>query len=87
MQVLIDAREKLVIAWENPVTTPTLAHNVMQLNSTMSILNAEYFHKHAPTISLVWKDGAIKKAYDRRREFQIVSIIPSLPVSSYNNLC
>lgn len=73
MQVLIDAREKLDITWENPVTTPTLAQHVMQLNSSIHILKAEYFHKHAPTISLVWKDGAIKKAYDRRREFQIVS--------------
>lgn len=71
--MLIDAREKLDISWENPVTTPPLAQHVMQLNTTTSAISAEQFSKHCPTLGIVWQDGAIKKAYDRRREFQIVS--------------
>lgn len=73
LQVLIDAREKLDIPWEHSSTSPTLANQLMQLTG-LSSLSVDQFAKYCPTISLVWQDRAIKKAYDRRREFQIVRI-------------
>lgn len=71
MQVLIDAREKLDIPWEHPSASPTLASQIMQLTGLIN-LTVDHFAKYCPTISLVWQDRAIKQAYDRRREFQIV---------------
>lgn len=72
LQVLIDAREKLDITWEDPAATPGYATQVMQM-TTAEKITPDQFNQYCPAISLVWRDGAIRKAYDRRREFQIVS--------------
>ena len=72
MQVLVDAREKLEIPWEHPNTQ--LAANQAILFHSGNGLDIETFHQYAPTIHHLWQDRAIKKAYDRRREFQLVSI-------------
>ena len=70
MQVLIDAREKLDIPWEHPKT---------QIAATQAIyfqsgsgLNVDQFYQYAPLLHTLWQDRAIRKAYDRRREFQLV---------------
>lgn len=73
LQVLIDAREKLDIQWEDPAATPGYATQVMQMSTAEKIV-PDQFNQYCPAISLVWRDGAIRKAYDRRREFQIVSV-------------
>ncbi|XP_063698411.1 guanine nucleotide-binding protein subunit alpha homolog [Culicoides brevitarsis] len=70
LQVLIDAREKLNIAWEDPAVTPEYATEVMQIGTSEKI-SPDTFNQYCAAISLVWRDGAIRKAYDRRREFQI----------------
>lgn len=70
MQVLIDARDKLEIAWENPTTELAAEHVRKFLHG--SDLDAEYFEEYAPTIRILWQDHAIRRAYDRRHEFQIV---------------
>lgn len=69
MQVLIDAREKLDIPWEHPQTE--MAAKEASLFHGTKQLNAELFHEYAPVIDKLWQDRAIKKAYDRRREFQL----------------
>lgn len=74
LQVLVDAREKLDIQWEDPAATPGYASQVMTL-STAEKIAPDQFNQYCPAISLVWRDGAIRKAYDRRREFQIVKQI------------
>ncbi|XP_059616774.1 guanine nucleotide-binding protein subunit alpha homolog [Phlebotomus argentipes] len=68
MQVLVDAREKLDIPWEHP--TSELAANKVKLFHGTG-LDQEQFAQFSPTIHVLWQDRAIKKAYDRRREFQI----------------
>uniref|UniRef100_A0A1B0DB05 Uncharacterized protein n=2 Tax=Phlebotomus papatasi TaxID=29031 RepID=A0A1B0DB05_PHLPP len=68
MQVLVDAREKLDIQWEHP--TSELAANQVKLFHGTG-LDQEQFAQYASTIHVLWQDRAIKKAYDRRREFQI----------------
>lgn len=78
MQVLVDAREKLEIPWEHPNTQ--LAANQAILFHSGNGLDIETFHQYAPTIHHLWQDRAIKKAYDRRREFQLVSIYQYLTV-------
>lgn len=71
MQVLVDAREKLDIIWENP-TTELAAERVRKIHGNE--LDAEYFEEYAPTVKILWQDKAIRRAYDRRREFQIVCV-------------
>lgn len=71
MQVLVDAREKLDILWENPATE--LAAERVRKCLHGNELDAEYFEEYAPTVKILWQDRAIRRAYDRRREFQIVS--------------
>jgi hypothetical protein len=71
MQVLVDAREKLEISWEHPTTH--LAANQAILFKSNNELNVDTFREYAPIIHRLWQDRAIKKAYDRRREFQLVS--------------
>lgn len=72
MQVLVDAREKLDIAWEHPATEMA-AEQARKFQSGVDLLNSDSFHQYAPLLHILWQDQAIRKAYDRRREFQIVS--------------
>ena len=71
MQVLVDAREKLDIEWEHP-NTQLAAEQAIMFHGGVH-LDVEQFHQYAPYLHILWQDRAIKKAYDRRREFQIVS--------------
>lgn len=71
MQVLVDAREKLDIAWENPASEMAAERVRKFLHG--SELDAEFFEEYAPTVQILWQERAIRRAYERRREFQIVS--------------
>lgn len=71
MQVLVDAREKLEIPWEHQATE-IAAEQARKFYSGLE-LNAEQFYQYAPVIHILWQDRAIRRAYERRREFQIVS--------------
>lgn len=71
MQVLIDAREKLNIPWEH--SQSYLAANQVMMFRSGYDLDLESFRQNAPIIYRLWQDHAIKKAFDRRREFQLVS--------------
>lgn len=73
MQVLVDAREKLEIPWEHP-NTEYAALETKELQSN-SCIEPEQFNKVSPIIHSLWQDKAIKRAYERRREFQIVRIL------------
>lgn len=72
MQVLVDAREKLNIMWENPATEIAAERARKFLHGTD--LDAECFDEYVPTIQILWQDRAIRRAYERRSEFQIVSV-------------
>lgn len=72
MQVLVDAREKLDITWDNPAIEIAAERARKFLHGTD--LDAECFEEYAPTIQILWQDRAIRRAYERRSEFQIVRI-------------
>lgn len=72
MQVLVDAREKLNITWEHPATEIAAERARKFLHGTD--LDAECFDEYVPTIQILWQDRAIRRAYERRSEFQIVSV-------------
>ncbi|XP_062548948.1 guanine nucleotide-binding protein subunit alpha homolog [Armigeres subalbatus] len=69
MQVLCDARDKLDIPWESP--TSQMAANKAVMFHGGILLDAEQFRQYVPLIAILWQDRAIRRAYDRRREFQI----------------
>ncbi|XP_065343705.1 guanine nucleotide-binding protein subunit alpha homolog isoform X1 [Cloeon dipterum] len=69
MKVLVDARQKLNIPWENPKNLPFGQHLLRYENSLA--LDSQVFQDYAPAIKRLWMDKAIKQAFDRRREFQL----------------
>ncbi|XP_017482889.1 PREDICTED: guanine nucleotide-binding protein subunit alpha homolog [Rhagoletis zephyria] len=68
MQVLIDARQKLEIPWENNERENDANYAKLIECSKVEIDN---FIQWAPYIRRLWQDRGIRRAYERRREFQI----------------
>lgn len=70
MQVLVDAREKLGIPWEQ-IHSEKAAQEAKTFQTQPSI-STQQFMNYAPMLHTLWQDRGIRQAYDRRREFQIV---------------
>lgn len=75
MQVLIDARDKLNIKWECP--SNQVPSDQVRTFLTGHSLDMKLFQEYSRPIEMLWQDKAIKQAYDRRREFQLVSVSKS----------
>lgn len=77
VRVLVDAREKLQIPWGSS-DNQVHGDNVMSFDTRSSMMvhgqvETSVFLKYLPSIQALWADVAIQHAYDRRREFQLVS--------------
>lgn len=71
MKVLVDVRGKLNIPLGDPLNAS--AENELRLfNSTMRVDN-KLFLTYTPLLSKLWSDSGIRKTFDRRREFHLVS--------------
>ncbi|XP_070854584.1 guanine nucleotide-binding protein subunit alpha homolog [Drosophila suzukii] len=68
MQVLLDAREKLEIAWGSDGREQD-ANNAKLMDC--NALESPRFIEYAPQIQRLWQDRGIRRAFERRREFQI----------------
>lgn len=93
IRVLVDAREKLHIPWGKPSNQQH--GDTMMAFDTRSVMaqghgmvEQKVFHHYLPSIKALWADEGIQNAYDRRREFQLVSfvLLPTLS-SSLMKLC
>lgn len=71
MKVLVDARDKLDIPWQDPSRSEYGNHLLRYENS---YLDKTSFSHYAGSVKELWKDHGIKTAFYRRREFQLVSI-------------
>ncbi|KAK6625597.1 hypothetical protein RUM43_005896 [Polyplax serrata] len=69
MKVLVDARDKLNISW-NDQRNYDHAYHLMKIDSNLVLDSKDFVHL-ASTISCLWKDQAIKRAFERRSEFQL----------------
>lgn len=70
MQVLLDARKKLNISWGTDGQEQDVNYaKLLECNA----IEALKFLEFAPLIQRLWKDRGIRRAFERRREFQIVS--------------
>ena len=73
MRVLIDARNKLRIPWENN-SCENHAALVFSFDTNIKIDEKVFYH-YLASICRLWQDMGIRRAFDRRREFQIVSFL------------
>lgn len=71
MRVLVDARDKLGIPWGDADNTD-IGRKLIEFNNTAS-LDTKLFTQYEPLIAKLWMDSGIKRAFERRREFQLVS--------------
>jgi len=69
MKVLVDARDKLGIEWEDP-SRQSQADYIMTFGR-YTTMDVNTFQQYVPHIKELWKDEGIHEAYDRRREFQL----------------
>lgn len=72
IKVLVDAREKLSIPWQNPANK-VHSDNVKNFQVPRE-LDSNIFVELATAVKFLWMDNSIRTAFDRRREFQLVSI-------------
>lgn len=73
MKVLVDARAKFKISWEHEDKHSKMADFVFRAD-TKNTITMEYFSRYASIIDSLWKDSAIQRAFERRNEFQLVSM-------------
>lgn len=73
MKVLADARDKLGIPWGDSGNEKH-AEFVMSFNTQAAQLEPSLFVQYVQPCVELWKDSGIQSAFDRRREFQLVSI-------------
>lgn len=73
MKVLADAREKLGIPWGD-TNNVDLGRELFQLDHGL-VLSPIRFNHYSSLLSRLWQDSGIRRAFDRRREFQLVSTI------------
>jgi len=81
----VDAREKLHIPWGHQ-SNQRHGASLMALDTRSlmarghGMVEPKVFQHYLPSIRALWADTGIQHAYDRRREFQLVSydrVVPS----------
>lgn len=76
--MLVDAREKLHIPWGDP-SNQQHGETMMAFDTRSAMAHShgmvepKVFQHYLPSIRALWADEGIQNAYDRRREFQLVS--------------
>ncbi|XP_060529461.1 guanine nucleotide-binding protein subunit alpha homolog [Cylas formicarius] len=71
MKVLVDAREKLGIPWGDN-NNGDIGRELLQFKVDNSmVFDSRVFSQFAPLLSMLWKDSGIRRAFERRREFQL----------------
>lgn len=70
MKVLVDAREKLDIPWQDP-GNDVHARRLLSYDVSLEPLDADTFGRYAPAVRCLWQDAGIRNAFERRIEFQL----------------
>ncbi|KAH9365408.1 hypothetical protein HPB48_021657 [Haemaphysalis longicornis] len=70
MKVLVDAREKLDIPWQDPAND-VHARRLLCYDASLEPLDADTFGRYAPSVRCLWQDAGIRNAFERRIEFQL----------------
>lgn len=71
MKVLADARQKLDIPWGDN-NNGDLGRDLLLFDNNL-VLDTRTFSRFSPLLARLWKDSGIRRTFERRREFQLVS--------------
>ena len=71
MKVLVDARDKLKIPWGDNANVQ-YGNMIFSYDHSISVDEVMFLH-YLTALKALWEDSAVKAAFDRRREFQLVS--------------
>uniref|UniRef100_A0A2P2IBY8 Guanine nucleotide-binding protein subunit alpha homolog n=1 Tax=Hirondellea gigas TaxID=1518452 RepID=A0A2P2IBY8_9CRUS len=74
MKVLCDAREKLGLTWSDP-DNQQLATQILAVTPSVTVTDTQSFLPHVQPVKQLWKDAAIKTAYSRRAEYQLIDSV------------
>lgn len=74
MRVLLDAKGKLGMEWEDGAASAH-ADVLYSYDMNSADLSEPMFQLYAPSVKALWQDGAIRKAYERRSEFQLIESV------------
>ncbi|KAJ8913844.1 hypothetical protein NQ315_003753 [Exocentrus adspersus] len=69
MKVLADARAKLDIPWGDN-NNVDLGRELLRFDNSL-VLSPIRFSQYSPLLSRLWQDAGIRRAFERRREFQL----------------
>ncbi|XP_017771838.1 PREDICTED: guanine nucleotide-binding protein subunit alpha homolog [Nicrophorus vespilloides] len=69
MKVLVDARDKLAIPWGD-TSNVAVGLELLHFNNNQ-IIDVNRFTQFVPMLKKLWSDNGIRRAYERRREFQL----------------
>lgn len=73
MRVLVDARDKLEVPWQN-LENEKHGMFVMSFENKAGMpVEPCTFQLYVPALQALWGDSGIQEAYGRRSEFQLVS--------------
>ena len=72
--ILIEARRQLQISLQHPQNEPN-CQMISEYQRDDGMHSDDDFQPYVEPLMAVWKDGAIQSAWNRRNQFQIVSII------------
>lgn len=75
MRVLVDARDKLGIPWQNSENEKHGMFVMSFENKAGMPVEPCTFQLYVPALQALWNDSGIQEAYGRRSEFQLVSVI------------
>lgn len=72
MRVLADARDKLGIPWGD-LSNVEIGRELLHSDNNIVLDCRTFSTQFSPILARLWKDSGIHRAYERRREFQLVS--------------
>ncbi len=75
MRVLVDARDKLGVPWQNSENEKHGMFVMSFENKAGMPVEPCTFQLYVPALQALWNDSGIQEAYGRRSEFQLVSEI------------
>ncbi|XP_048846245.1 guanine nucleotide-binding protein subunit alpha-12a [Brienomyrus brachyistius] len=71
MRVLVDARDKLGIAWQNSENAKHAMFVMAFENKAGVPVEPSTFQLYVPALQALWADAGVREAYGRRSEFQL----------------
>lgn len=75
MRVLVDARDKLGVRWQNSENEKHGMFVMSFENKAGMPVEPCTFQLYVPALQALWHDSGIQEAYGRRSEFQLVSAV------------